>query len=88
MRIIGNFYRGVNDYFKITYKQFYLRLLLPNQRCTTSNALLNLVRLGGLEPPQLAPPPPQDGVSTNSTTIAYNLPLKPACQLFLAYSVS
>ena len=27
-------------------------------------AYLNLVRLGGLEPPQLAPPPPQDGVST------------------------
>ena len=31
----------------------------------------SLVRLGGLEPPQLALPPPQDGVSTNSTTIAF-----------------
>ena len=72
MRIIGKFYRSVNDYFKITYQHFYFELLLPNQRYAISNALLNLVRLGGLEPPQLAPPPPQDGVSTNSTTIAYN----------------
>ncbi len=30
----------------------------------------NLVRLEGLEPSRLAPLPPQDSVSTNSTTIA------------------
>src|SRR5687768_6425949 len=35
---------------------------------TTSN--LDLVPKVGLEPTQLAPPPPQDGVSTNSTTSA------------------
>ena len=26
---------------------------------------------GGLEPPRVSSPPPQDGVSTNSTTSAY-----------------
>ena len=29
-----------------------------------------LVPMAGLEPAQLSPPPPQDGVSTNSTTSA------------------
>src|SRR3569832_2514286 len=29
-----------------------------------------MVPTGGLEPPRLTPPPPQDGVSTNSTTSA------------------
>jgi hypothetical protein len=29
-----------------------------------------MVRKGGLEPPCLAAPPPQDGVSANSTTSA------------------
>ncbi len=31
---------------------------------------INMVPTVGLEPTQLAPPPPQDGVSTNSTTSA------------------
>ncbi len=31
---------------------------------------LELVRKAGLEPAWLAPPPPQDGVSANSTTSA------------------
>lgn len=30
-----------------------------------------MVPKAGLEPARLAPPPPQDGVSTNSTTSAY-----------------
>jgi hypothetical protein len=29
-----------------------------------------LVRKGGFEPPRLSAPPPQDGVSANSTTSA------------------
>jgi hypothetical protein len=29
-----------------------------------------MVRKGGLEPPRLSAPPPQDGVSANSTTSA------------------
>ena len=32
---------------------------------------LNLVPTVGLEPTQLSPPPPQDGVSTNSTMSAF-----------------
>ena len=32
---------------------------------------LKLVRKAGLEPAWLAPPPPQDGVSANSTTSAF-----------------
>ena len=32
---------------------------------------LELVRKAGLEPAWLAPPPPQDGVSANSTTSAF-----------------
>ena len=34
---------------------------------------LGLVRKAGLEPAWLAPPPPQDGVSANSTTSALNV---------------
>src|SRR5258708_28792272 len=30
-----------------------------------------MVRKGGLEPPRLSAPPPQDGVSANSTTSAF-----------------
>lgn len=36
----------------------------------------NMVPMAGLEPAQLAPPPPQGGVSTNSTTSALNPELK------------
>ena len=34
-----------------------------------------MVPMVGLEPTRLAPPPPQDGVSTNSTTSAYRTAL-------------
>ncbi|SVA75460.1 uncharacterized protein METZ01_LOCUS128314 [marine metagenome] len=33
-----------------------------------------MVPKAGLEPARLAPPPPQDGVSTSSTTSAKTLP--------------
>jgi hypothetical protein len=36
-----------------------------------------MVRKGGFEPPRLSAPPPQDGVSANSTTSA--LPLTAIC---------
>jgi hypothetical protein len=36
------------------------------------NNWVNLVREGGFEPPRLAAPPPQDGVSASSTTPAMN----------------
>ncbi len=35
-----------------------------------------MVPMAGLEPAQLAPPPPQGGVSTNSTTSALNFEFK------------
>ena len=37
----------------------------------SKNQLSKLVRKGGLEPPCLSAPPPQDGVSANFTTSAY-----------------
>src|SRR5437867_1996473 len=43
----------------------FLRLILDS-----SNSSLVLVPKGGLEPPRVSPPPPQDGVSASSTTSA------------------
>ena len=42
-----------------------------------------MVPKAGLEPARLAPPPPQDGVSTNFTTSAFSLLLNLHFQLFL-----
>ena len=36
-----------------------------------SKMMKEVVPMAGLEPARLAPPPPQDGVSTNSTTSAH-----------------
>lgn len=45
---------------------------------------LKLVSKVGLEPTRLAPPPPQDGVSTNSTTPTFNFLIS---QAYLFYFV-
>ena len=46
--------------------------------------ILELVPMAGVEPAQLSPPPPQDGVSTNFTTSAYCVEYTPINQRCIA----
>src|SRR5271168_3157076 len=44
--------------------------MVPTNQIMKSSTSILLVRKGGLEPPCLSAPPPQDGVSANFTTSA------------------